>query len=147
MNDSITIDNHEVYLFDIANKIREKKYIDDAMVLSMPIEENDYNLVAHIVWNESVLNDDKTAYINDLDNFLKQYLPKEIVLNTYSEHDIMLPYSPTTLKKDKNKLSNQTSGYVQVIDGKLVDIEYFLLSDGKHYFKLICNKDVKKLVK
>lgn len=147
MKDSLIADNNEVYLFDIANKIREKEYIDDAIVLPMPTDENDYNLVAHIVWNENVLNDDKESYIKDLDSFLREYLPNAITLNTYSSHDIMLPYSPTTLKKDKNKLSNQLSGYVQIVDGKLENVEYSLLPDGIHYTKIICNKNEKKLVK
>ena len=35
----------------------------------------------------------------------------------------MLPYSPTTLKKDKNKLFKQTSGFYQVREGKLEKVK------------------------
>ena len=147
MKDSIRVNNDEVFLFDIANKIREKEYIDDVIVLPLPTDKNDYNLVAHIVWNDKILNDDKAPYIMDLDKLMCQYLPKGIVLNTYSFHDTMIPYSPTTLKKDKNKLSNQTTGFVQVNDGKLEDIEFLLLADGKHYSKIVHDVNAKKLIK
>ena len=145
--DSITVGNDKIYLFDVANKILEKDYIDDVLVLQMPTDENDYNLVAHIVWSDKVLNEDKTSYIMDLDDLMKHYLPSEIVLNTYSEHDTMIPYSPTTLKKDRNRLSKQTTGFIQVNDGKLQNIEYMLLSDGKHHSTFINQVESKKFIK
>ena len=147
MKDSIIVDDKVVYLFDIANKIREKDYIDDALVLQMPTDENENNLVAHIVWNEKVLDSNKAACIMDLNIYLEQYLPRGIVLNTYSEHDTMIPYSPTTLKKDKNKLSSQTKGFIQVNNGKIEDIEYLLLEDGKHFSKIVCEDETKRLIK
>ena len=145
MKDSIKIDNKEIYLFDIANKIREKEYIDDALVISMPTDESDYNLVAHIVWNNNVLSHDKLPYIMDLNSSMEQYLPKGVILNTYSEHETMIPYSPTTLKKDKNKLSHQTTGFIQVNNDRLENVEFFLLSDEKHYSK--SENEAKRLVK
>ena len=78
---------------------------------------------------------------------MRGYLPEGVVLNTYSEHDTMIPYSPTTLKKDKNKLSNQTTGFIQIINGKLENIEYFLLADGVHYSKIVREDQNKKLVR
>ena len=113
----------------------------------MPTDENDYNLVAHIVWNKGIINDDKTKYINDLNEWMSSYLPEGIVLNTYSEHDGMIPYSPTTLKKDKNRLVNQTTGFIQINDGKLEKIEFLLSSDGKHYVKTVCDIGTKRLIK
>ena len=145
--DVLEIDGKKLYTFDIANKIKEKGYIDDAIVLLMPTDENDYNLVAHIVWNKGIINDDKTKYINDLNEWMSSYLPEGIVLNTYSEHDGMIPYSPTTLKKDKNRLVNQTTGFIQINDGKLEKIEFLLSSDGKHYVKTVCDIGTKRLIK
>ncbi len=147
MTDGIRIDDKTIYLFDVANKLREKDYIDDAMVIQMPTDENEHNLVAHIVWNARIANEDKTPYINDLNEWIKNYLPREIVLNTYTAHDNMIPYSPTTLKKDKQRLANQTTGFVQITDGKLEEIEYLLLSDGQHYSKFVRDGKIKKLVK
>ena len=61
---------------------------------------------------------------------LSNFLPKDIDLSSYAEHDTMLPYSPTTLKKDKNRISKQTTGYFQLIDGKMYSVEYILSANG-----------------
>ena len=53
---------------------------------------------------------------------LNEYLPKEVKIAGYAEHERMLPYSPTTLKKDKNKLSKQKTGYVTVVNGVLEEV-------------------------
>lgn len=122
----------EIYLFDIENLLRQNSFIKDVMVLLMPTYENKNNLVAHIVWNDFVLEESKKEYIEVMNNQLSNSLPKDIELSSYSEHDTMLPYSPTTLKKDKNKMSKQTTGYFQLIDGKMYSIEYILNSNGNY---------------
>ena len=143
VKDSIKLSNNtEIYLFDIANKIKENDFIDDAIVLSMPTEENDNNLVAHIVWNDQALLGDKKNYIEIMNEQLRGFLPNGVEVSAYSSHDTMLPYSPTTLKKDKNKMSKQTKGYVQVVDGKLNNIEFILNENGKYSQKCaIIEKD------
>ena len=59
----------------------------------------------------------------------------------------MLPYSPTTLKKYKNRMSKQTTGYIQVIDGQVNSIEYILNKNGKYSQKcaIIDERKVKSL--
>lgn len=143
IKDSIILPNAErIYLFDIANKIKENRFIDDAVVLSMPTEKSINSLVAHIVWSDNVLYERKQEYIEAMNKQLKDFLPSGIEVLAYSEHDIMLPYSPTTLKKDKNKMSKQTTGYVQVIDGKMNDVEFVLNENGKYSQKCdIIEKD------
>ena len=146
MTDSIELANGEkLYLFDIANKIKENEFIDDAMVLSMPTDKNNNNLVAHIVWKDNILDEEKQKYIELLNSQLAAFLPSDVVVSAYSCHDAMLPYSPTTLKIDKNKLSKQTEGYIQSWDGKMYAVEFSLLDDGKYSERidLIDNK-VKK---
>ena len=133
VKDSIKLPgNKKLYLFDIANKIKENEHIDDAIVLSMPTEDCENNLVAHIVWREKYSDEEKKNIINEINNTLKEFLPEGIIMSAYSEHDIMLPYSPTTLKKDKNRMSKQTSGYIQVIDGELQNVE-FTINDSCKY--------------
>ena len=44
----------------------------------------------------------------------------------YAEHERMLPYSHTTLKKDKNRLAKQTDGYYQVVDSTLIKVDFKL---------------------
>ena len=133
VKDSIKLSNGgELYLFDVANKLKENNYIDDAIILSMPTEDNENNLVAHIVWNNQVKEEDKKLYIELMNEQLARFLSIEVEVSAYSFHDIMLPYSPTTLKKDKNKMSKQTTGYVQVIDGEISSIEFNLNENGKY---------------
>lgn len=147
---SIKLQNGDyVYLFDIANKIKENDFIDDVVVLKMPTIDNDNNLVAHIVWDESVSSDDKKSYIELLNKQLDNFLPNEIKVSAYAEHDIMLPYSPTTLKKDMNKMAKQSSGYVQVIDGNMHNIEFILNENGKYLKKcaIIVKDKVKSLTR
>ena len=123
INDTVTLpDGRKLYLFDIANKIKEKDYIDDALVLPLTAPGQERRLAAHIVWACKFSEAEKAARLNELNRMLLDYLPAGLNLYAYAEHDGMLPYSPTTLKKDKNRLSKQTEGFYQVRDGKLVTI-------------------------
>ena len=133
VKDSIKLfDKQELHLFDVANKLKENDFIDDAIVLSMPTEENENNLVAHIVWSDIASEELKQEYIEKMNEELIKFLPNGIEVSAYSEHEVMLPYSPTTLKKDKNKMSKQTSNYIQVIDGEMHNIEFILNESGKY---------------
>lgn len=122
--DKISADGKDIYLFDVAYKIKENKYIDDAIVLSLPTKYDKNNLVAHIVWNKDISDEEKKSTILELNRVLKEYLPSSVTVSAYSEHDTMLPYSPTTLKKDKNRMSQQKKGYIQVIDDKIFDVDF-----------------------
>ena len=120
--DTVTLsDGREIYLFDIANKIKEKPFIDDAIVLRIPSQSQGKQLAAHIVWKDEPSETEKIQRIEELNEMLKDYLPKELAVFGYAEHYGMLPYSPTTLKKDKNRLSKQRDSFYQAVDGKLVN--------------------------
>lgn len=134
----------KLYLFDVANKLKENEFIDDAIVLSMPTVDNENSLVAHIVWSENIVEESIKANIDKMNEDMKSYLPEGFKMVAYSVHNGMLPPSPTTLKKDKNRMSKQTKNYIQVEDGNLEDIEFIPnenciydikrteLSSGKH---------------
>ncbi len=146
LKDTISVSNGEkLYLFDIANKIKENVAINDAMVLSMPTDK-DNTLVAHIAWNEDISEDAKAPLLAKLNTDLEEFLPNDVSIVGYSFHDVMLPYSPTTLKKDKNKLSKKTTGYVQVVEGELVNIN-FVPKDGKYKIEQNKSENEKRLVK
>lgn len=131
VNDVVNLpDGREIYLFDVANKIKEREYIDDAIVLKMPVKDR-INLVAHIVWDKGVDDVYKAECLQELNESIKEYEP-EITLCTYAFHDEMLPYSSTTLKKDKNKLSKQLEGYVQVDGKELKKVCFKAVGDGKY---------------
>ncbi len=97
----------------------------------MKTNEETVSLVAHIVWNGNPTLDKQKQHIEELNASMKEYLPESFSMVAYSVHDIMLPYSSTTLKKDKNRLSKQTDGYKQVIDGEMKEVEFIPTEDGK----------------
>lgn len=122
-NDTIALsDGREIYLFDIANKIKEKDYIDDAVVMPISSQGQEKQLAVHIVWTNKLSDAEKVQRVTELNEMLNDYLPSELVVFGYAEHEEMLPYSPTTLKKDKNRMSKQRDGYYQVVEGKLASI-------------------------
>ena len=57
----------------------------------------------------------------------------------------MLPPSPTTLKKDKNKMSKQTFGYVDVVDGELGDVTFIPTDNGNYQLHFKQKEKNKKL--
>ena len=125
LKDSLMLLNgQEIFLFDIANKIKENECIDDAIVLSMPSENGGFKLAAHIVWSKQLSDKEKADCLAALNKAVEESFPEGIRISAYAEHDGMLPYSPTTLKKDKNKMSKQTAGYVQVVDGHLQPVSF-----------------------
>ena len=148
MNDTVNLKNGKVYYFDIANKIKANSFIADAVVLSMPTDENDNNLVAHIVWDDNVCEDDKIEYLEILNHELREFLPSEITVSAYYIHEKKLPVSPTAFKTDKIKMANQTTGYVQVIDGKMNNVDFILNKSGKYSQKCaIINDEKVKVLK
>ncbi len=148
IKDGIDLPNGEkLRLFDIANKIKENNEINDAIVLPMPTKEEN-TLVAHIVWNENIKENDKILSLNNINKDLENYLPKNVNIVGYSFHEGMLPYSPTTLKKDKNKLSKQTSGYVYLENEKLVPIKFELINGQYEIIhENVNNQKIKKLIR
>ncbi len=141
-NDRIDLsDGQQLYLFDIANKIKENSAIEDAIVLPMPTEDPN-TLVAHIVWNEHITEKEKISYLNSIHEELRDYLPNEVNMVGYSFHEGMLPYSPTTLKKDRNKLSKQTNGYVCLKCEKILPFN-FEYKNGQYEKKYETNNSQK----
>ncbi|MBR0231535.1 MAG: acyl--CoA ligase [Clostridia bacterium] len=127
---------NKLYLFDIAYKIKEKDFIDDAIVLQMKTNKETVSLVAHIVWDGNPSVEEQKKHFKELNALMEDYLPSTFEMAAYSVHNIMLPYSPTTLKKDKNRLSKQTDGYIQVIDGEIKNIN-FVMGDNDKYKMII----------
>lgn len=147
ITDKIEAEGREIYLFDVAYKIKENEYIDDAIVLSLPTKYDKNNLVAHIVWNRDLTEEERKNAIVNINKSLKEYLPASVTVSAYSEHEGMLPYSPTTLKKDKNKMSEQRKGYIQVIDGQLFDVGFVPSGDDGCIMSMTEKEDAKSKIR
>ncbi len=144
-DDKITLSNNEnIYLFDIADAMKKYDFISDAIVLSMPTTENKNNLVAHIVWDKTVKKNQKATYLDQINKDIKEAYNGLLEIGGYYEYPAMLPYSPTTLKKDKNGMASKTTGYVQAVDGELADVSYIKQQD-KLFEQVIKQKNVKAL--
>ncbi|MBR6073051.1 MAG: acyl--CoA ligase [Bacilli bacterium] len=122
--DSITVNDNIIYLFDISFLLKETNLVDDAIVLNIPTRDSKFNLVAHIVWNKELENFNEVNAIEELNNVIKNKYGESIKISGYKVHDTMLPYSPTTLKKDKNKMVSEREGYIQVVDKRLSNIDF-----------------------
>ena len=114
-------DGREIYLFDIEHRIKEKPYIDDAAVLQLPGSHGEINVVVHIAWDQSAKESDAADHLAELNQEILKYEPGVRVC-AYAIHDGMLPYSPTTLKRDRHKMADQRDGLVRIADGKLVSV-------------------------
>ncbi len=133
LSDCITYPNGEkVYLFDVANKIKEFDFIDEAIVLLKPTDIGNDDLVAHIVWDKDYTIEEKKEIITEINAKLNKCFPVGPHVRAFAEHEKMLPYSKTTLKKDKNGMFKQNTGFIQVHNGKLCKIEFIPTGDGEY---------------
>lgn len=126
----ILSNNEEIYLFDIANKLKSDPDINDAFVNAMKLENNELSLVAHIIFNSNFNGDRNKKYL-ELDYMLKDFLPNGISIDGYKEHFITFKCSPTTVKKDRKGLMKELDGYIKVNEDGVYTLEYSVLSDNK----------------
>ena len=139
-------DKSVIYLFDIENKIKENSFIDDAVITVMPTELNDNTIVAHIAFDKTTPYEDRRSCIEMINEQLSEYLPHEVELLAYQIYD-KIPKSPSSLKKDRPKMSATTTGYFQIKDGKLNTIEFLKNKSGKFGIKYTEIKEDKKVKK
>lgn len=124
LTDSIeTFQGEKVFLFDVSSKINEHASVSESIVLSKDLGDGQNNLVAHIEFNQQTDTEAIEKALLEIDKMMKEYLPEGINMIGYAIHK-KLPYSPTTLKKDKNLLAKQEDCFFHVVDGKTVPL-YF----------------------
>ena len=103
-DDKITLpNNEEMYLFDIANKIKSDKDVADAFVNAMPLGNGNFSLVVHIVFKPEFIGSREEKY-KEIDSMLKGFLPNNLIIDGYKEHLITFKCSPATVKKDRKGL-------------------------------------------
>ena len=117
-----TEDGKSVYLFDAAYLLKSFDFIYDAAIV-----QKDNYLVAHIVWNDNYNNEDKKLFIKKMNSALREL---GIKLYGYAEHDKHLPYSPTTLKKDRKIMAGQYNDYIQCVGEDLWSLSFTKQDDG-----------------
>lgn len=140
------INNEEVYLFDIANKLKSDNDIVDAFVNAMPISNNEVSLVAHIIFRNDFNGNREEKYL-ELDKLVKSVLPDNVIIDGYKEHYVTFKCSPTTVKKDRKGLMTELDGYVKVTDDGVYSLEYKTNDDGVLYkeYKSLNEKKLKRI--
>lgn len=142
------LNNYEMYLFDIANKIKSDKDVADSFVNAMPLEDDEISLVAHIVFNPNFLGSREEKY-KELDNVVKEILPEGIVIDGYKEHLITFKCSPTTAKKDRKGLMKELDNYIKVFNDQVYSLSFDITDDNyliKRY-ELQSDKVLKRIKK
>ena len=142
------LNNYEMYLFDIANKIKSDKDVADSFVNAMPLEGDEISLVAHIVFNPNFLGSREEKY-KELDNVVKEILPEGIVIDGYKEHLITFKCSPTTAKKDRKGLMKELDNYIKVFNDQVYSLSFDITDDNyliKRY-ELQSDKVLKRIKK
>lgn len=112
----------EVYLFDIANEIKEDRNILDAIVFAIPLADGGTSLLAHVIFEPNFYGD-KNKELELIDGYLKAVFNGDVEISGYKEHDKAFTISPTTAKIDRNKMFNDRENYRKVIGGELYNVD------------------------
>lgn len=112
----------EVYLFDIANEIKEDRNILDAIVFAIPLADGGTSLLAHVIFEPNFYGD-KNKELELIDGYLKVVFNGDVEISGYKEHDKAFTISPTTAKIDRNKMFNDRENYRKVIGGELYNVD------------------------
>ncbi len=97
----------KVYLFDIANKLREDPAVKDALVCQLATE--DQPLVAHVVLEDNIIETEKEILAR-LDAAIKAFLPEGLSLKGYRWEQEQLRINIVG-KIDRNYYSHVLTGY------------------------------------
>lgn len=111
-------DGKLVYLFDIAEMLKGKPDVVDAMVL----KKNESQIVVSIVWDERLTGGKDDLY-PEFDRIIRSMFSGELKDIYYVEYEGILPYSPTTYKKDRRRMLAMKEGYCYVDNGRIVRVD------------------------
>ena len=116
--DNVTLPSgNNVYLFDIANKVKEDQHVEDIMIFAIPMADGTNSLLAHILFEPNFYGD-KNKELELIDKYLDVAFGGEVVIDGYREHEGSFTISPTTTKSDRNAMYADRNGYVKIIDGE-----------------------------
>ena len=144
-NDTTILPNgKKMYLFDIANKIREDHNIDDVMVLSIPLANGDNALLAHIIFEENFYGD-KNKELELIDQYLDLAFQGEVKIDGYKEHNKAFTISPTTAKADRNSMYHDRENYKKITNGEEYIIDLLDTPKGLVKFETLYDKEKGKM--
>lgn len=112
----VYIDGKRVFLFDIANKIRETLNLADCMVEKKEMEDGTIDIVAYVARHPNQYPDEE-ALLKEIDAFCRK---DNINISGYKVYELELPANPATLKPRTNDLD----GFVKYEGGNEYEISY-----------------------
>lgn len=118
----VSPDGEKVYLFDIANDLRQDPAVKASLACTLEMEHGDGPLVAHIVL-EDHNNESHEQIICRLDRRMKRLLPKGVSIEGYSLDHGQLK-SIMVGKTDRHYYRKKFTGYYVPQDGKLKEVMF-----------------------
>ncbi len=134
-------DGSKIYLFDIANHLKDNDFIEEVIVVPKPTTDNKYSIAVHLALSNNQENVEDCIRI--IDKQLKQYLPGCVSVGGYSVHGDALPYSPATLKIAVKSMAKQLDNYSAIENDEFVKVSYSLLENGLFERNVIKNSVLK----
>ena len=145
--DKTTLPNgKEVFLFDIANMIKDDTNILDAVVFSIPLAEGGNSLLAHIIFEPNFYGD-KNKELELIDKYLEVAFDGAVKIDGYKEHDRAFTISQTTAKMDRTKMYHDREGYTKIQDGEEYNVELKDTLNGPYVFSEKREKEKEKVLK
>jgi hypothetical protein len=110
-----------VYLFDIANRLRQDKAVKESLVTAINSDKaHDYKLVAHLILEEG----EQMNYelLKRLDDDLAAWLPKGVEVLGYKQQDLFR--MSFICKTDATYYGTELDGYLKPVGGKLKAVSF-----------------------
>lgn len=143
--DAVTLPNgKEMYLFDIANKIKEDQNVQDVMIFTHPLENGTNSLFAHILFKANFYGD-RDKELELIDKYLDVSFDGQVTIDGYKEHEGAFVISPITTKTDRNAMYNDLEDYKKIINGEVFSVD--LLETPNGLVKNINKKEKSKVFK
>lgn len=111
-----------VYLFDIANHLRQDEAVKHSMVNNMSDDATKPRLVAHLILQDG-LNDSIEQVLRRLDDDLNKWLPDGMTLEGYKIHEGSFRMS-IVCKVDHNSYHDESDGYLKPVGHTLKEVSF-----------------------
>ena len=112
----IEINGRDIYLFDIANKLREEFELHDCLAEKKKLSDGTLAINVYFVQKESIRKSFEEIVANMSDSLLKD----EIKVNGFKEFIGSHPVDPATIKQR----TKDTEGFRTVVDGDIFEVSY-----------------------